>query len=197
MSKDFRRKSRRRGDELEAAIFRAVVAHLVESGYPRLTVEAVAKRAHTGKASIYRRWPTRTALVAAVVAALFSEAMKTPDTGDFRDDVLALLRGMADVLSGPAGEGMRGLLSEAPSDSQHMRDARSLVHGLGRGVMEAVVRKAAERGEVACEAIRSSRLEVGQALIHEHFLFGAAPVSDELIVGIVDDVVLPLFLSAP
>jgi hypothetical protein len=55
--------TRRRGAALEDAILEAAYAELSEVGYLALSVEAVAARARTGKASIYRRWPTKQELV--------------------------------------------------------------------------------------------------------------------------------------
>ncbi|MDT4905972.1 MAG: hypothetical protein QOH52_3988, partial [Pseudonocardiales bacterium] len=54
---------RRRGAALEDAIREAAYAELTEVGYTAFSVEAVAARARTGKASIYRRWPTKQELV--------------------------------------------------------------------------------------------------------------------------------------
>jgi AcrR family transcriptional regulator len=45
--------------ELERAILRAAGDELVESGYARLTMDRVARRAGTNKNAIYRRWPSR------------------------------------------------------------------------------------------------------------------------------------------
>src|SRR5690348_12742634 len=54
---------RRRGAALEDAIRQAAFDELSEVGYATFSVESVAERARTGKASIYRRWPTKQALV--------------------------------------------------------------------------------------------------------------------------------------
>ena len=55
--------TRRRGDALLGAIHAAVLDELADNGYAGLSIERVADRARTGKASIYRRWPTRMELV--------------------------------------------------------------------------------------------------------------------------------------
>src|SRR5262249_55546407 len=65
---------RRRGEALEGAIYDAVVDELAEIGYAAFTIESVAARAHTGKASIYRRWPTKQDLVVAAFCAKAGEA---------------------------------------------------------------------------------------------------------------------------
>ena len=54
---------RRRGAALEDAILAAAYVELATVGYGAFSVEAVAARARTGKASIYRRWPTKQELV--------------------------------------------------------------------------------------------------------------------------------------
>jgi Transcriptional regulator len=54
---------RRRGEALEDAICAAALDELRGSGYSGFTFDAVAARAHTGKASIYRRWPDKRQLV--------------------------------------------------------------------------------------------------------------------------------------
>ena len=56
-------RSRRRGDKLEHALYAAALAELADVGYGRLTMEGIAARARTGKAALYRRWPTKHALV--------------------------------------------------------------------------------------------------------------------------------------
>ena len=54
--------------EREGEIFAAVVALLVEAGYDKLTFDAVATAVRAGKATLYRRWPTKADLVLDAVA---------------------------------------------------------------------------------------------------------------------------------
>src|SRR5690242_4950865 len=70
---------RRRGPALERAIHEAVLAELSEIGYAGLTIESVASRARTGKASIYRRWPTKQQLVMDAFCASFGETLDLLD----------------------------------------------------------------------------------------------------------------------
>ncbi|MDA3630324.1 TetR/AcrR family transcriptional regulator [Saccharopolyspora sp. WRP15-2] len=192
MTTDHRKLPRRRGDELTAAIFAATLAELADVGYAGLTVERVAERAKTGKASIYRRWPSRRELVLAAVYSISPEPADSVDTGTLRGDLLAVLRHSAEVLSGPVGEAMRGLLSDVLADHDPARQLRELSRSRGRLTMEEIVRRAAERGELDATAIPPRRLEVGQAMLRQQFLFNGTPIPDEVIVEIVDTVLLPL-----
>ncbi|MFI6294395.1 TetR/AcrR family transcriptional regulator [Nonomuraea sp. NPDC050790] len=192
MVTDHRKRPRRRGEALHAAIFQATLDELAEVGYARLTMERVAERARTGKASLYRRWPTRIELVMAAVYSLLPDPSDVPDTGSLRGDLLALLRRTSAALDGAPGEAMRGLLSEALGDRGRAATLRESSQGAGRRMMHVVVGRAVERGEVEAGAVTPCRLDVGQAMIRQYFLFHGPPIPDALIVEVVDEVIVPL-----
>ena len=78
---------------LEEALLDAAWAELTECGYDELTIDAVAVRAGTSRAVLYRRWPGKQELVhAALVYQVGKDIVVAPDTGTLRGDVLALLR---------------------------------------------------------------------------------------------------------
>ncbi|MEU7827996.1 TetR/AcrR family transcriptional regulator [Nonomuraea sp. NPDC049129] len=196
MVTDHRKLPRRRGEALNVAIYQATLAELAEVGYARLTMERVAERAKASKASLYRRWPTRIELVMDAVYHVLPDALSVPDTGSLRGDILAALRRTAEALAGPAGEAMRGLLSEALGDESRAATFREHSQGTGRRLMREIVRRAVERGEVAPEDVTPRRLDAGQALLRQHFLFQGLPIPDELLMQIADEVMVPLFTRA-
>src|SRR5690606_4144445 len=191
------KRSRRRGEALNTAIFEAVLAELAEVGYARLTMERVAERAKAGKASLYRRWPNRGRLVMDAVYHLMPSPERPADTGSFRGDLLELLRSTSRLLDGPAGEALRGLLSEVLVSPEHGAEIRAVSRGTGVATMRTLAERAAARGEIDPAAITERRLEAGQAMMRHHFLFHGSPVSEAVITGIVDEVVLPLFAAPP
>jgi AcrR family transcriptional regulator len=197
MVTDHRKLPRRRGEALNAAIYQATLDELAEVGYSRLTMERVAERARASKASLYRRWPTRIELVMDSVYTMLPDVLSVADTGSLRGDVLSALRRMAAVLVGPAGEAMRGMLSEALGDESRAATFRESSQGAGRRVMRDIVQRAVERGEVAPEAVTPRRLEAGQALVRQYFLFQGAPIPDDYLVQVVDEVIVPLFTGGP
>lgn len=190
---DHRKLPRRRGKVLDMAIFQAVLDQLAESGYAGLTMEGIAERARASKASLYRRWPSRIELVMDAVYHYLPDPSSAPETGSLRGDLLTVLRNTAELLTGPAGAALRGVLSEVLSDATRAEQARRHWQGAGVKVMREIVRRAAERGEIEHAAVTPRRLEAGQALLRQHFLFNGVPIPDEVIVGIVDEVLLPLF----
>jgi AcrR family transcriptional regulator len=190
---DHRTRPRRRGAALDAAILRATVAEIDEHGYPDISIERVAERARASKASVYRRWPSKVALVLAAVYDQLPDTAAAPDTGSLRDDLLALFRDAARLLDGPAGLAIRGLVSDALRDPELAGQLRGYTRGRSVAALRDVLRRAGQRGELSAAAITPRQLEAGLSVLRFHFLVHGAPVADSVIVEIVDEVVLPLF----
>lgn len=75
---------RRRGAVLERAILDAALEQLSTVGWNGLTMEGVAARAQTGKAAVYRRWPSKEDLVADALKAGLPSLTEAPDLGSVR-----------------------------------------------------------------------------------------------------------------
>jgi AcrR family transcriptional regulator len=191
---DHRTLPRRRGETLLVAIFEATLAELAETGYARLTMERVAARAHTSKASLYKRWPGRADLVLAAMRHRRGAPAPTPDTGSLRGDVLALLREGAAMLNGPMGEVVRGLMAEGLSESTPIATVRTTMFDSRNRRMSEVLDRAVERGEIPPEAVTPQHIAVAPALVDHHFLFFGAPIHDDVLTEIVDAVLLPLLI---
>ena len=194
MSTDFRRRPRRRGAALEDAILDAVVEILDESGYGELTFEAVAQRAGAGKASIYRRWPTRVDLARAAAQRLLGEDAAPPDTGSLRGDLRTWIRLAADLLTGPLGEALRGASAEALTPTYAGGGRLSLASGWFGPNVDVILDRARRRGEPVVEPSPMVR-STPATLLRFHFLTHGAPIEDDVIDAIVDEVALPLFTT--
>lgn len=187
-------RSRRRGDALIDAIHAAVLAELTEGGYASLTMERVAERAGAGKASLYRRWNSRAELVRDTAYHSLRDADGAPDTGSLRGDLVAALSQTAALLTGPLGAALRAVLSETLADDRV--EMRELSLGRGRRLMHDIVQRAVSRGEVRADAVTDLRLDVGQALLRDRFLFRDSAIDADTAVRIVDEVLIPLLTDA-
>jgi AcrR family transcriptional regulator len=193
---DHRKGPRRRGEVLQAAIFDATLAELAEAGYARLAIERIAARAHTSKASVYKRWPSRAELVvAALQHRLPAEPDPVPDSGSLREDVLALLRRGAGLLDGLFGEAVRGLMVETLTDPQRTARMRASMFTARDELMRQILERAAARGDIPVTAITPLRIRFAPVLVDHHFLIYGAPIPDDVLRGIVDDLLLPLLTS--
>ncbi|MGX4653188.1 TetR/AcrR family transcriptional regulator [Micromonospora sp. SCSIO 07396] len=186
--------TRRRGEELERAILHAAAEELRESGYGGMTMDRVAARAGTNKNAIYRRWPHRAALGIAAYRHLSDAALPNPDTGTLRGDALEMLRQANRTWSSPHGTVLRGLLAAAADDPELltlMRE-RSGVDAMDQ-VWLGMLERAVTRGEAPAAAVRHRVATTPMMLLRaEYAMRGIPSAPDEVLVGIVDEVFLPL-----
>ncbi len=85
---------RPRDGTIDEAAFAAVLALLDEGGYAGLSLEGVARRAGVSRPSLYRRWPSKAALVVDALASV-AGTDPAPDTGCLEGDLLAVQQDMA------------------------------------------------------------------------------------------------------
>src|SRR4051812_34768247 len=76
----------------DRAITAAVVDVLARMGYSGFTMDEVALAAGVGKAAIYRRWPSKTDLLASYTQGSIKGTLDVSDTGSLRSDLVLLLR---------------------------------------------------------------------------------------------------------
>jgi AcrR family transcriptional regulator len=189
---DHRKGPRRRGDALYAAIFEATLEELTAVGYAELKIEHIANRARASKGSLYRRWSSRAELVADAVHHTLPSCCEPPDTGSTREDILGCLRGFANLLNGPSGEAVRGLMAETIREPDLMEVVRIRFIDPGVSLFLDVLRRGAVRGEVRATALTRRIASVGPDLLRQHFLAHRSPISDQVLIEIVDEVILPL-----
>ena len=185
-------KTRRRGEALEHALLDAAWAELQTAGYAGLTMEAVADRAGTSRAVLYRRWRNRPELVLAVIRRhrpLLSGEI--PDTGSLRGDVLALLRRMSSRLAEIGPETVYGLLGDYLSDADMFARSRDQLLSISAEVMETILKRAVGRGE-ARAGVENRIATLPTALFRNELFLARIPPSEGTLVEIVDDVFLPL-----
>ncbi len=185
---------RKRGEVLVEAVLAATVAEVAEHGLRGASMDRIARRAHTGKATLYRRWPNVQALAfAAFVDVLESTIATEPeDTGSLRGDLLATMETVASRLRGDLGALVRSLIGEATHDRALATQfterfgLRIQLTGIGQ------VQRAILRGEIPPQAIDPYVMAVPAALVmHQLILAGAVPSTQE-VEHIVDAIVLPL-----
>jgi AcrR family transcriptional regulator len=170
----------------------AILEVLAQDGYAGLTMDAVATAAGVGKATIYRRWRTKSDLVADAVADLSEQQFAVPDTGKFEDDLRLLLRALVQVVNGPLGAATLALLSALPHEPELREAFRSGPMGQMSEAFRQVWTRAVERGEVPADVLGSAVASSASSPILQRWLFSAQPVDEAFADEVLDDVVLPL-----
>ena len=142
-----RRLGRPRDARVDVAVMDATRALLAERGFANTTVEAIATRAGVGKATIYRRWPTREALLLAVTTADLPN-IQAPDTGNLRQDLLLVFTQLAEQLrTGVPASYIGDLIGESTRNPAMREDFDALVE-LRRSLCAAMVAQAKKRGDL-------------------------------------------------
>lgn len=189
---------RKRGAALEEAILAAAYDELSEVGYTAFTVEAVAARARTGKASIYRRWPTKQELVLDTLCARLPTPeqcgldLQLDDSVTTSDALHEVARAISNVLRSPAGDAMRTIKCEATADPELARAIDDRFQAPRRKAMLDLLRRGVARGEVRPDAVSPLVADVLPAVLAHRVLLQREPVTEHDITDIIEQVVIPL-----
>jgi len=150
----------------------ATLDELARVGYASLRIEDVADRADVNKTTIYRRWPTKEALVRDALLSLAEgeDSFVVPDTGSLRGDLTVIIKRKLAFGRSPKGKAILRVVNEATPDDPLLAITRSL-RANGEIVMLAVLERARARGtlrasvdttlfvqllQLACDRIRSN-----------------------------------------
>lgn len=193
------RLGRKRDHSRDPEILAAALDILAEKGYERMTVDMVATRARAGKATLYRRWPSKAELVIDAVACMKNtHPADLPDTGSLRGDLVANIKAPA-VKDGERKlrimAGMVSLMSESPEFADA---ARSVIVEPRAAALRTLIRRAIDRGEVTADVDVHLLAQVIPSMTAYKSLMLGQAVDREYIITLVDEVLLPaLGLPAP
>ena len=176
----------------DAAICDATLALLLEVGYDRMSMDAVAARAHASKATIYRRWPGKQELVLDAVKARGVGLTVAEDTGSLRGDLVATYRSAIHGSAADDADLIAGVLRAMRTAPELADCVRSQVIESKCDVSRVIVARAIARGELPAETDPLILHEVASALWFHRVLVVGGPVDDAFIAHVVDDVLMPL-----
>lgn len=183
---------RRRGAELDSAIRTTVLELLAANGPDGVTMDAVAAAARTSKPVLYRRWPDRRALLRDTLLGTATTSIPSPDTGSFRGDMLAVLRGWAALFTGEGAALMRSVVMAVAADPALAATFRTDVIGMRKEEMNAIIARAIERGEVRTDLPVDLVRELGQSVLWHRLLISGDPINDDVVTRLVDEVLIPV-----
>jgi AcrR family transcriptional regulator len=180
-------RGRPRSQEADRAILTATAELLAERGLAAMSIEEVAARAGVGKATIYRRWPSKGLLALDAFVASFREEQPQPDTGTLRGDMLVTLQAwVRAVTQTPMGSMLTGLIAEAQHD-QELRGAwRDRVLEPLRHQRRIMLDRAIARGEIAPSVDQEVVLDLLFGAAEHRLLLGHLPMTDTFIADVVD-----------
>lgn len=187
---------RPRDGSRDTAILTAALELIAEVGYERLSMEAIVGRARVSKATIYRRWPSKGALIAAAVRQRTETVVVPIDEGSLRGDLLQVLR----VMSVNIGKHDLGLLTGIfagmrtdPQLAEALRGAVSDKLALTTSVFE----RAAARGERPRPAANLLFHEIAPAVVMHRLLVLGEDTDEAFLAHLLDEILLPVLTDPP
>ena len=128
-------------------ILLATLEELAVVGFRALSIEEVATRAGVNKTTIYRRWPTKVALVVAAMESFAEDALVEPDTGSLRSDLLSLARTYHVRASSLSGQSLFRTMGLESTD-EGIREIGKTFRLAHEAVVSGILSKALDRGEI-------------------------------------------------
>lgn len=182
----------RMAGEREHEVFAAALAILVDSGYDRLTLDAVAARARASKATLYRRWYSKAELIVEAFASQEQDDPTVIDTGSLRGDLEEISRRKQGAFD-PLQAQMIGALVTAISRDETLAATfreRYLSPRICAG--RAIFERARDRGEIDADVDLDLLVSVLPALmLYNCTVSGLCGPTDALARRIVEQIVLP------
>jgi AcrR family transcriptional regulator len=172
-------RGRPRSDRVHRAIIDAALTHLIKEGFADLRLEHVAAQAGVGKATIYRRWPSKEALVLDLLMQLAAPHIAIEDIGDTRAELLsAVTNAMRAVTDTPFGPVVRALLSQIAVNPTLGDPFRASVVQARRDEVARVIARGVSRGDLRADADSDVATELLVGPVYFRLMFGGELTQD-------------------
>src|ERR1700753_3686331 len=184
-------RTRRRGKELEDALYDATLAELSAVDYGGLTMEGIAAQARTGKAALYRRWTCKHDLVQAALLYALPPVPEPRNDRSARENLLAVFTAHCDVLAGQTVFPSLAIMNQLLHAAELRGIFGDAVVAPRLQITESILQAGVANGEINAAALTPYTARVGPALINQQLLLTGAPPNKRQLAHIVDTVVAP------
>ncbi len=143
-----KKKGRPRDTTTEKAILTASYDLLLENGFGAVTVEKIAERAKVSKATIYKWWSNKAAVVMDAFLSAAMAKLPAPDTGSVFDDMLIQASNLAKFLTSPEGKVINEFIAEGQFDPKLAEEYRLRYFNPRRLDSLRILERGIQRGEL-------------------------------------------------
>jgi AcrR family transcriptional regulator len=178
----------------DADILDAALDVLSEEGFDGMTIDMVAARAKAGKATLYRRWPSKTELVIDAVACMKNSDINyddLPDTGTLRGDLVAMIKPPAVRDGAKKMRVMAGLISLIARNPELAETARAAVIAPRAELNRFLLQRAIDRGEIRADLDLATIANISPSMVTYRTMMLGKSVDRDFLVSIIDTVILP------
>ncbi len=139
---------RPRSEATRNAIVTAAYGLLLESGFSAVTIEGIAARAGVSKATIYKWWPNKAAVVLDGFFAATEALLQVPDTGSTSDDLFIQADNLATFITSPKGAVIKELIAEGQFDANIAEECRKRYFNPRRLISRNIIERGILRGDL-------------------------------------------------
>ena len=185
---------RKRDHSRDQEILNATLDVLVETGYDGMTIDMVAARAKAGKATLYRRWPSKPDLVLDAVACMKSNEIARdalPDTGTLRGDLVAMIKAPSIAEGERKLRVMAGIASMLARSPELADAAYSALVEPRASINRVFFQRAIDRGEISPAVDIDTLCMIGPAMVAYSVLMLRRPIDRAFLLSNIDQVILP------
>ncbi|MDT0125023.1 TetR/AcrR family transcriptional regulator [Paenibacillus sp. RRE4] len=142
------KRGRPRNMETQNAILAAAYELLLEDGFAAVTIEKIAERAQVSKATIYKWWPSKGAVMLDGYMSILTARLPVPDTGSVFKDVRIHVGNLVQFLTSDEGKVITQIIGEGQSDPILAEETRSRYIRPRRREAWEILEKGVKRGEL-------------------------------------------------
>jgi AcrR family transcriptional regulator len=175
-------------------ILAAALDVLAETGYHGMTIDMVARRAKAGKATLYRRWPSKAELVIDAVVGMRKSnfpASELADTGSLRGDLIATIQPHSIEDGDRKFQIMAGILAMISQAPELAEAANTAIIQPRIQANLLLMQRAIDRGEISADCDIQTLSLVTPGMIAHRVLILRKPVDREFLISLIDGVLLP------
>ena len=177
-----------RDPEARDRILEATRRIIADEGPGGASVSAIARAAGAGKQTIYRWWPTRTALVAEALEEIFEQESAFPSTDDPLADLRAQMTSAARLMRSPAGAMIRELIADAQTDPDALALFRDRFFDVRRRYARDAIERGVASGRFRADADVVAVIDALYAPLWLRLLTGHAPLTPRAVSTIAETV---------
>jgi len=183
---------RKRDHSRDPEILDATLDVLAETGYDGMTIDQVAARAKAGKATLYRRWPSKGELVIDAIGCMKKEDLASlPDTGTLRGDLVAMIKTPAVQDAQRKLKIMSGVVSMLDKHPELSDAIRAVMIEPRAAANRILLRRAIDRGEIRPDCNVEFLALLAPSMAFYRTLMLRQPVDRDFLVSIIDEILLP------
>jgi AcrR family transcriptional regulator len=175
---------RPRSEVARLAILRSALNLLGKNGFAELTIEEVAANASVGKATVYRWWPHKAALIADAFASSATRRLHFPDTGSVNTDMSQQMRQLVKIFRGHQGRIVAAILAGGQSDKELISAFRERFLWPRRREAYTTLQRGIRRGELRRNIDKDLLLDSLYGPIYMRFLLRHDSLTAEFVDGL-------------